>query len=289
MSLKKTEIETKKLFTQLHGDQLKNQQIFGRLKNLLSTKFFKVRKNFFKNKVCLDAGSGLNLNATINMLDMGAKYVFACDLNNRISKLRGKNFKKYKDKYEVRQADLKNLPYESETFDFVHCAGAIHHTTNYIKSIEELCRLVKKGGYIYIEAYGSGGIIREITNTLRLKVKKEKKFKYFIKNLEKKDIRNFLIYIFSINSKKKINELIDEDLILTIKDRLLSPLYLEFSDKEITEILKKKNFYKIKRLKRKPNFKNIRKFLVKLYFNYDNKYSKFFYGSGMPCIFAKKR
>ena len=40
MSLKKTEIETKKLFTQLHGDQLKNQQIFGRLKNLLSTKFF---------------------------------------------------------------------------------------------------------------------------------------------------------------------------------------------------------------------------------------------------------
>ena len=78
-------------------------------------------------------------------------------------------------------------------------------------------------------------------------------------------------------------------MVLTIKDRLLSPLYIEFSDKDIANILKANGFVKIKRLKRRPHFSNIRKYLVNIYENYDNDYAKFLYGSGMPCMFAKKK
>ena len=289
MLSKKIELKTKKLFSKIHLDQLNENKIFNRLKILLNTDFFKVDKKFFKNKICLDAGSGLNLNATINLLDQGAQYVYACDLNPKIKKLNKKKFHKYKNRYEVRQANLKKLPYKNEMFDFVHCAGVIHHTTDYKKSINELCRTVKKGGYIYIEAYGSGGIVREITSFLRNKVNSDKKFERLIKNLDESDLRNFFLYISNSKYQEKIFDLFDKDLVLTIKDRLLSPLYVEFSDKEIFKILKKNNFHMIKRLKRKPHFSNIRKYLIKLYYDYNNKYSKFLYGSGMPHIFAKKK
>ena len=256
---------------------------------MLSYEFFGVKKNFFRDKVCLDAASGLNLNATLNLLQMGAKYVYACDINKKLKKIKINEFKKFKQKYETKIANLKSLPYQDNFFDFVHCAGAIHHTTNYKKSINELCRVTKQGGYIYIEAYGSGGFVREMTSYLRRKVKKEKAFKQFIENLNKKKINDFLNYLTSKKHKDIISELFDDDLVLTIKDRLLSPLYEEFSDKDIKKILKKNGFIQIKRLKRKPYFHNIRKYLVKPYYNFNHKYAKKLYGSGMPCIFAKKK
>ncbi len=289
MSLKKIEKNTQKLFSKIHPKQLKDAKIFERLNLLLSYSFFDVKKNFFKNKICLDAASGINLNATLNLLNLGAKYVYSCDFNPKLKKISKGKFKLFKNRYEVRVANLKNLPYENNYFDFVHCAGAIHHTTDYKKSINELCRVTKSGGYIYLEAYGSGGIIREITTFLREKVKKDSNFKKEIINLNKKKIIKFINYLTNNEYKNKINNLFDDDLVLTIKDRLLSPLYVEFSDKDIAGILKKNGFIKIKRLKRRPKFSNIRKYLVNVYENYNNEYAKFLYGSGMPCMFAKKK
>ncbi len=289
MSLKKIEKNTKKLFSKIHPKQFKDKKIFERLNILLSHSFFNVKKNFFKNKVCLDAASGINLNATLNLLNLGAKYVYSCDFNPKLKKISKGKFKLFKDQYEVKVANLKKLPYENNFFDFVHCAGAIHHTTDYKKSINELCRVTKSGGYIYLEAYGSGGIMREMTTFLREKVNNNLKFKKEIINLNKKKITKFLNYLTNNEYKKNINNLFDDDLVLTIKDRLLSPLYIEFSDKDIANILKKNGFVKIKRLKRRPYFSNIRKYLVNIYENYDNDYAKFLYGSGMPCMFAKKK
>ena len=64
MSLKKIEKNTKKIFSKIHPKQFKDKKIFERLNILLSHSFFNVKKNFFKKKVCLDAASGINLNAT---------------------------------------------------------------------------------------------------------------------------------------------------------------------------------------------------------------------------------
>ena len=124
---------------------------------------------------------------------------------------------------------------------------------------------------------------------MRKKIKTNKNLREQVKNLNKNKINNFLNYLTNYKHKKLISKLFDDDLVLTIKDRLLSPLYVEFSDKEIINILKKNDFYQIKRLKRKPHLENIRKYLIKLYYNYDHKYAKLLYGSGMPCIFAKKK
>ena len=130
----------------------------------------------------MDAAS-INLNATLNLLNLGAKYVYACDFNPKLKINKGK-FKPFIGKYEVRLANLK-LPYENNIL-ICTLRDLIHHTTNYKKSINELCRVTKNGGYICLEAYGTGGIIREITTFLREKVNKDLKFKKEAINLNKK-------------------------------------------------------------------------------------------------------
>jgi ubiquinone/menaquinone biosynthesis C-methylase UbiE len=165
------------------------------------------------------------------------------------------------------------------------CAGAIHHTTDWKKSLNELCRVTKKNGYIYIEAYGKGGLVRDLTTALRIKFKTSSNFRKLILNLSTFQVRDFCRYFFE---RKNINNLIDDDLILTIKDRIMSPIYQEFSQDEIVVILKKNKFKNIKKLRRFPKFMNFRKYLSKFYYNHDHKYSKILYGSGMPHILAKK-
>lgn len=297
---KKIESKTVKVFDILHKEQLRKKKIFFRLKNLLSTKFLRVDKNFFKKKVCLDAGCGANANATYNLLKLGAKFVHGIDINKSVLVTARKTIdKKFKGKSIFKVSNLLKIDYPDNFFDFVHCAGAVHHTFSYKKSIKELCRVTKPGGYLYLEFYGKGGLVREITNLLRKKYKKEKKFKKIIDGLnsdELKKINSFMKKSFLKNNVKDRKNLLkniknnfEEDLILTIKDRLQSPLYEEFDYFDALKILKKNKFQNINRVSKYPNFFNIRRYLAPLYFDYENKYSRLFYGDGMPQILARKK
>lgn len=297
---RKIEKQTISVFDKIHISQLKNKKIYFRLTNLLSTNFLNVKKNFFKNKVCLDAACGANANATLNMLNLGCKFVHAFDINHKaINSAKKVLNKKYKRKYVIKKGNLLNIKYKSNFFDFTHCAGAIHHTVNYKKSINELCRVTKPGGMIFLEFYGKGGVMREITSFFRRKYKKDKKFRTFINNFSKKDLSKILNFIIKTSKVKdnliknnlfnSLKENIDEDLLLTIKDRIQSPLYTEFKDQDVIKILKKNNFYKIKRISKYPIFFNIRKYLAPFYYDYNNIFSKFLYGNGMPQLIAIKK
>jgi hypothetical protein len=85
-----------------------------------------------------------------------------------------------------------------------------------------------------------------------------------------------------------LDELFDDDLVLTIRDRLTAPLYHGIEEKKIIHILKDQGFSGIKRLRRYPQILNIRRFLSPFYFDYENKYSKLIYGEGCIQIAAVK-
>ena len=178
---KQIESSTVKLFTKIHKAQFK-ENIFFRLSNALSTEYLSLNKNFFYDKVCLDAASGLNANATVNMLNLGANHVHLFDMNKNILKVT-KNFliKKFpKSKFTIKKSNLLKIDYPDNYFDFVHCAGAIHHAVDYKKSVKELCRVTKSGGLMYIEFGGKGAIVQEVVDFLRTKYKKDSRFKKFI-------------------------------------------------------------------------------------------------------------
>ncbi len=55
-----------------------------------------------------------------------------------------------KDKFINGYAE--DLPFEENTFDFIYCYTVLEHVNDVEKSIDEMIRVAKKGGYIYINA-----------------------------------------------------------------------------------------------------------------------------------------
>ena len=300
MNRKNLEKESRAIFHDLHVKQSDNKGIYNRLTSLINTDYLGLPKNYFLNKVCLDAGCGSNANATYNLLKMGAKKVYAFDLDESIYEIAPTMLKKFEGRYKLEVGNVLNLKYSDGQFDFVHCAGVLHHTADFYLGIKELGRVLKKGGQIYLETYGKGGLIRDIVSLLRSKYKKDDDFRSFVDKLTHEEIRQIFIFVKETMIQKddefgkKINDnilqqLIDEDIVLTIKDRIKSPVYLEHSYEEIIKYLSSIGFENIKRLQRYPLFKNIRRFLAPIYYDHSYKWSKIFYGSNMPQILATKK
>jgi ubiquinone/menaquinone biosynthesis C-methylase UbiE len=55
------------------------------------------------------------------------------------------------------QMDLFRLALQEASFDYVFCNGVLHHTADAYGAFQNLCRLVKPGGYITIGLYNTYG------------------------------------------------------------------------------------------------------------------------------------
>lgn len=55
--------------------------------------------------------------------------------------------------FHIVQASAFNLPFTANTFDFVYSHGVIHHTFNTRKAFNQLAKLPKPGGRLYIWVY----------------------------------------------------------------------------------------------------------------------------------------
>ena len=87
-------------------------------------------------------------------------------------------------------------------------------------------------------------------------------------------------YKNSINLLDSISKLIDEDLILTIADRVFAPLYRQTKEKDFTSKILDLGFRNCQRISTTPKYKNIRKIVEPLYTDYNNDLAKIFYGDG---------
>lgn len=290
--MREIEKETRRLYHDIHKIQGDDPFIFNRLVDLLSTEYLKVDKNFFIDKICVDAGCGSNANATYSMLRMGAKKVYAMDLDETIFESVPKYLKEFEGRYEINTGSVLDMPYEDNFFDFTHCSGVLHSTGNVFGGLKELARVTKVGGMLYTVTWGKGGLIREIIGLLREKYKKEPEFKSQIDNLNIKHFVEFFNWLAlmldshddnmkNMISSNKFRELFDIDLILTLKDRITTPIYDENSEEELVAWLKDNGFSKIERITRYPKYKNIRRMLSPIYYNYDSKYSRLLFGSGI--------
>ena len=125
--------------------------------------------------------------------------------------------------------------------------------------------------------------------------------KKFLKNLNKKNFSNLINKIKSKVKKNNsletraalqflnsLNILVDEDLILTIQDRVLSPKYYQFDYLEVSRLMKKNKFKNIKRVFTYPKYKNLRNIVSYYYNKPDDKISKLLYGSGLINVLCKK-
>ena len=111
---------------------------------------------WFQGKRCLDAGCGGG-RYTIAMAMLGASEVIGCDISAKgLADARQRTAGMPNIRFE--EADVLDLPYPDESFDFVCCSGVLHHTADPEKGLRELARVLRSGGKIFLLLYGKGGL-----------------------------------------------------------------------------------------------------------------------------------
>ena len=282
---------TPRIYKKIHSKQLKTSG-FNRVMSLYSNKQLGLSSNYFKGKVCADFGGG-NGSGAINLINLGAKKVYLIDLNDSFLKIKNK---KYKDKIIHCKENIIKTSFKKNYFDFVLCSNAIHHTSQPSKVLKEIFRVLNGNGKSLISVNGKYGLIGKIINkVIKVEYKNNPTIKRLIDELlnnKLKRYNKFFFKRFTIKEKFFAKELIkkfDDDFILTLKDRILSPKYVEFSEKKFKHDLKKIGFKRITRIKSNyVKYDNIRFLLAPFYYEYKNILSKALYGEGNIKLFLSK-
>lgn len=105
-----------------------------------------------KGKRVLEAGCGAGRFSEI-LLQYGAD-LSAVDISSAVEA----NFKNccHFANYQVYQASILDLPFQSGQFDIVICVGVIQHTPNPEETMRALCAQLKPGGFLVIDHYTYG-------------------------------------------------------------------------------------------------------------------------------------
>jgi 2-polyprenyl-3-methyl-5-hydroxy-6-metoxy-1,4-benzoquinol methylase len=169
-------------------DQFDNSENFYKdLTNSHDTlqEVFPVPLSELKNKSVLEAGGGNGRFAHV-MLKNGAR-VDSFDLSHSVDAFKHnmKNRGMWNtDQTSLAQANILNMPYEKNSYDFVVCVHVLQHTPNPEESIKKLWEMVKPGGVLVIDHYlfklkslyppigGFGNFFRHITLMLPYKLQK---------------------------------------------------------------------------------------------------------------------
>jgi ubiquinone/menaquinone biosynthesis C-methylase UbiE len=113
---------------------------------------------WFEGKVCLDAGCGGGRNS-VAMARLGAKEVLGIDLgekglvdaSRRAAELGHGNIR-------FQRASVLDIPAPSASFDMVWCAGVVMITDDAERALDELVRVLRPGGQLYLLVYATEGL-----------------------------------------------------------------------------------------------------------------------------------
>jgi len=158
--------------------ELKTGELFGSLWHRLTDEQYResvqlFRRRFeangfdlgwFAGKSCLDAGTGSGRYAVA--MAMHGATVVGCDISDagletaraRAAAVPGLTF---------RKGSVLALPFADRSFDFVCCAGVLHHTPSIETGLAEIARVLKPGGRVFLLLYGFGGLRWRLIQALR--------------------------------------------------------------------------------------------------------------------------
>lgn len=260
---------------------------------------------------CCVFGCGAGGTEIRNLLDLGARRVWAIDLIPDYVPTTEAALKNYKGRFTLDVGSLAthpgkpwSLPYREEQFDFITCNGVLHHIEgDQAEALNRMARTVKPGGRAYFEVKGKGGIWDEIVNgVLRDNYAKQPMFRQAIDNLSVDSIRSFLAWARD-NMKDDATEqhkqavllldtlagLIDVDFVQCVLDRLQAPIYEGYTEAQFSELLKAAGFASWQRIRRyPPMYKNVRKIAAPFYANDTHPFSRILYGDGQLSMLCLK-
>ena len=123
-----------------------------------------LRAEDVRGRLVLDAGVGAGRYAEV-MARWGAEVV-GVDLTRAVDAA-AENLRPWAGAHLV-QADIFALPFREETFDLAYSIGVLHHTPDTAAAFRRVAAMVKKGGQLAVYVYHAGGLMRYVSDTLRI-------------------------------------------------------------------------------------------------------------------------
>ncbi len=123
--------------------------------------------DWFKGKRCLDAGCGGG-RYSIALAHLGAKTVDGVDLGEvSIADGRRRAAALQAAQVTFHVGSVAALPFPDASFDCVVCSGVLQHTADPVRVLDELARVTRPGGMLYMLVYATEGLRWPLVQMLR--------------------------------------------------------------------------------------------------------------------------
>jgi SAM-dependent methyltransferase len=128
-----------------------------------------VQPEFFKDKFVLEGGCGKGRHTQL-AARWGAREVIGVDLSAAVETAYAAT--RHLDNAHIVQADIYQLPFKREQFDYAFSVGVLHHLPDPRGGFRSLAEKVKAGGHLSAWVYGAenNGWITRWVNPLRQRV-----------------------------------------------------------------------------------------------------------------------
>jgi ubiquinone/menaquinone biosynthesis C-methylase UbiE len=102
--------------------------------------------------VVLEVGCGRGAGAVLTVEEMRPAHVHAMDLDFQMIR-KGLKYvsPELRSKISFYVGDLEHLPHGEASLDAVFCYGVLHHVPNWRGAVEEMKRILKPGGTLFLE------------------------------------------------------------------------------------------------------------------------------------------
>ncbi|SPF48665.1 conserved hypothetical protein [Syntrophobacter sp. SbD1] len=306
MEFSTTERTTRTVFDGIQAGHEALPASLQRFRTLITTAGLGVPDDFFHGKTCADIGCGATVNSTFNLLNLNAEFVHALDLTESFIEPARRVLTAepgFSGRWQLDVGSVARLPYADNKFDFVVCHGVIHNVENDDLALSEIYRCLKPGGMANLTVLGKGGLIgRLVMELLRDEYRTNPEFTalldhglnpdYLAQQIDwlKMQVENdgSESYRLSLQLLDALKGLLDHDWILTLQDRVQTPVYHTYRETEFESKLGRAGFSAWRRISRKPVYQNIRKILAPLYFHYQMPLARLLFQDGALVMVATK-
>ncbi len=105
----------------------------------------------FQGKKILIVGSGWG-GACVAAKNLGVEKAIGIDIDNKVNEVANMRMclEGYADCCFTGAAEY--LPFKNNQFDYIHCFTVLEHVENVQTSLSEMIRVIKRGGYVFIQA-----------------------------------------------------------------------------------------------------------------------------------------
>ncbi len=185
--------------------------------------------NWFKGKTCLDVGCGQGRFVTA-LGRLGAAKAIGVDINERgLEAGRNRRWFKELNNVELLNSSALDLPFTDKFFDYVICSGVLLLCPDPKKGFDELVRVTKPGGRIFLSMYGKGGLKWAVNDF----------FRFFLMRFVPFRVTEAAFKAVGVPPNKRYN----------ILDNLYTPYTHRYTENEIRKWFEDAGFENIRRVK----------------------------------------